>query len=505
MLRSAAVVGLALTLGTASAEDPPDVHEIETALDERGEATVTLTGRFYSLTAGRMSLVGSKIEFRYRGRPTGLGRGKCLKLSGKVFKEDAVWIFDVTELSVIPADADRLSAQKLELDALRKSGRAGDVQGLEMLAVRARALGEWYEDPQLDRLAAAWTAEARVWEVDNAMQAKDDVRLLEFSKRLFDEKGDKAEIARLRHAALAIRLGRLDAENLAAWEALAGEVAALLPGADTPLEAFDAVDLAAYAEDPLAAYQRAGESERGSFHRMMWVYLTMHVLERLAEAPGADLDALARRAATALPEHPQLAQRFQFGRLEQLAAEPDRLKRGKMLEVHRGLEQHDRSDLARTLAERWLAHERRGLAENDAEGRAVLADDYQDLLQDKATALVLYLEAIRLAPEHDRTQQGLTSLGYVEIAGQWRPKSSATLPPPEPDPSPPEEIKVGLTAQQVRAISRKPDRVSTTLNARKVREQWLFLGVSPLIVVFEGDAGMNNLRVTAVWNIHAPE
>src|SRR5262249_20148132 len=130
--------------------------------------------------------------------------------------------------------------------------------------------------------------------------------------------------------------------------------------------------------------------------------------------------ARADEAAEQLPERPDLptrlletaiaAARKELGTLRQ-----DEVRR--LAEVYRA--RLRRPDDARQVLRDWLELKRSKLSETDAEGRVALAGLYEDMVQDRVTAVALLRKAWDIDPSSRETAEAFRNRGFRKEKDRW--------------------------------------------------------------------------------------
>lgn len=158
------------------------------------------------------------------------------------------------------------------------------------------------------------------------------------------------------------------------------------------------------------------------------------------------------------------------------------MRKADMLERSRQLEQEGQKDRARDLRRRWLDEQRRGkLAADDAEGRISIGKLYESLVDDPATAAVLYQEALKIDPRAQSALDALTALGYKKVGDRWEAAAAAT-PATTPKSAPANDFEAvgslrGLPPAEVRArLGGPPSAVVRVATRGQIIEQWIYRG-----------------------------
>lgn len=439
-----------------------------------------------------------------RLRPDPPPRNRVFGVRGVLVREGDRWFCDVTALEPLPDDIDRLN------------------QGIAALAPRD------YET----RLVWARWAERRAKDFDDKV-LKDRARELEGdairieSQRPSSDPGQfalsLAERARSRNvdepepSALAHRAFRklaAEAKDGKALAALRERIEAFLPKASQPVS--DPADLtrweAPYANDPAEAYRMAPPEVRKTLDHKLWADTSERALLLQAEEDAGQAISLSETAETQLPDRPHVAMRLLELGLKSATANPLKLRQSEVEKLARLYREKLRApDRAQELLREWLnVRRQKSLRSTDAEGRLNLANQYESLLNDRDTAIVLLREAHKIDPESKEVAEAFRARDFKKNAkGEWvdsraRPMVSEN---PETEPEAPraslgKESLRGATEDEVRSrLGGKPNRVSRTASQGRAVEQWIYYnGTQVLYVNFARSAGESRPRVIAFYS-----
>jgi hypothetical protein len=353
------------------------------------------------------------------------------------------------------------------------------------------------EAPLLER-ARRLEGEAIQIEADERRgRVADPPRLwLELARRARQRAVPDPEPGALAHRALAARLSAARAAEGAGTEVLAAlikDIEEFFPASAAPVSAD--VDLAnwlgPYANDPAATYRIAPAPVRAALDHRLWADATQLGLERrMAAEPQRGLE-LARTAASRLADRPQVVERLFDQAIQDAARNLAALRQADVVELARVyreiLHQPDR---ARDLLRRWLEDQRNHrLSATDADGRVLLAQQYDALLgkSARATAVDLLRDAWRIDPQSREVAEALRRWGFRKVEDQWieSPQATAADSGETGDAAPPPAGAAattalrGLTPQEVRVrLGGKPDRIVRTATQGQLLEQWIYRGVN---------------------------
>jgi tetratricopeptide (TPR) repeat protein len=399
-----------------------------------------------------------------------------VRLQGKLHSSAGIWTIDVTALTYMPRDIDRLeqAVKSLSIDDYKNrlawarwaEYRAAEFND-EVLKLRARDLeaeATWIEADraELGDRAALWLALAN----------RSKGRLLE------------PEPSALAHRAFRARLAA--ARTAVDLDALAQEVIAFFPKAAKPAPPASLANVAAdYAEEPGQAYRRASNALRAVLDRRLLTDVIAKSLELQAAERPAQALALADEAQSKLPDRPEVANKLRANGLEAAVRDVASLRSDDVESLAKTFVQMGQPERAQDLKRRWLDDTRiNKLSSSDATGRVLLAGRYAELLDDRDTAKLLLLDALRIDPKYREAEDALRRLGFRKVDDAWlddSQRAEATSARPEEIPIPPPSgeggLLRGLTKGQVRAKLGVPNEVSRAAVQGMIVEQWIYKGV----------------------------
>ena len=135
---------------------------------------------------------------------------------------------------------------------------------------------------------------------------------------------------------------------------------------------------------------------------------------------------VADRAAALLPERPQLPAQLTEKAI-QLARQDLgslRLTEAKVLAAAYREKMNQPAEALKVLRD-WLKTKRDRLSSTDAEGRLLLAGLYEELLQDRVTAVELLRIGWRIDPSSKEIAEAFRSRGFRKVKDDWIESASA--------------------------------------------------------------------------------
>ncbi len=329
-------------------------------------------------------------------------------------------VCDVSTYEPLLSDPERLRKEVAGLPPRDIAGREDWVRWAEQREA------EYHKDSELLQEAHRVVGEVIRLEAEQTAN-KAPRRQLELAQRARTRQVPEPEPSALAHGAFRPLLK--DVSSAAEAETLAGQISAFFPAAqpvDSP------PDLASwearYKGDPTGVYRQAPAPIRAALDRRLVAdALEQSLTKKAAEHPNEAL-ALADQAAARISDRPEVAKGLKRQGLD--ATDVGALRLAEVQERARLYEQQGAPDQARNLLRRWLDDQRaHRLSPTDAEGRLLLAGQYEDLLGDQATAAALLQEAWKIDPEAPALTDAFRRRGFSLRNGQWMAPAQAEPPP----------------------------------------------------------------------------
>jgi tetratricopeptide (TPR) repeat protein len=479
-----AVAGSTRLLWAQTTPLPAEPAELERRADLIGR-TVEVDDHvtYYLPRAGgeddEIQLKRTNVMFRVprRLRPAVAPRLSAVVVRGVLNREGSRLVCKVTEITVVPSDRERLDRAVAELAPRDFESR--------------RKWAAWGERRALDFKDNALYKRAKEIEAD-AMRLKADLKRLgvdapqEWLAMAKDAKASQIpepEPSALAHRAFrAMLAGAKSASDL---RSLIQEIEGFFPQARTD-RATTGTNLATwdrpYASDPASAYRTAPAEIRKALDRRLWADAALRLLELQASSDfKAALEASDQAAAT-LPDRPEITERLTRKALELARQNLANLRLDEikaMAQLYR--ERLSQPTEALGFLRDWLKIKQGRLSDTDAEGPLGLAALYEDLLQDRTTAIELLKKAWKIDPNSKEIAEAFRNRGYRKSKDGW----VQSVPEPadktagaiasQPATGPASQGLRNLTADEVRSrIGGKPDRVNYIGSKGQMIEQWIY-------------------------------
>lgn len=421
--------------------------------------------------------------------PNAVARGTLRQVDGRL-------ICEVLSLDLQPNDVDRLNH---ELNRIRPD----DFAARRNWALWAERRGHDLNDPKLEAKGVALEGDA-LWG-EASRPGSDPIALA-------DAAAQRPIPREVREALYHRGFRRAVAQEAdpATLDDLARRVKAIFPRSVEPRSGV-APALKAD-DDPAAVFRGASEEDRTRLNRQLYADLVEKRLNARLAANPAMAVALVEEANRLLPDRPATADRFRQRGLAQAEQGVTAMRQADVEELARTFRDSGQPDRARHALEEWLGDRRKHrLSPNDAEGRVLLAANYEKLLGDRRTAGELLAEADRIDPASRSVADAFLRLGFRKgDAGWYDPTVTSPTAATQPD-SAPKGLESsdagnslrGLTQAQARLrMGGKPDRVVRSATQGIIVEQWIYrTGRSEQYIIFRIDAAATEPRVAASYSL----
>ncbi len=426
-----------------------------------------------------MRLKRTAVTFLVPGRlrPVAAPRIGAVRVRGVLKRDDSRLHCDVTAIEVVQNDRDRLERAIADLPPK-------DFASRQTWAAWAERRARDFKDNGLLKRAQAIESDALRIRADMKRLGVDAPQeWLAMAKDAKDRQLPEPEPSAQAHRAIRAMLAT--AKSIADYERLIREIETFFPNVRTDRESGSA-NLTQwerpYADDPAGAYRIAPQVIRKALNRRLWADATERWLELQA---GADIKSALEasdQAAQLLPERPELAERYTRKGLENAR----RNLAGIRLDDVKAMAQVYRERLhqpgdALNLLRDWLKTRQDRLSNTDAEGPVGLAVLYEELLQDRATAIELLRKAWKIDPSSQEIAEAFRNRGFRKSKDDWieavpeqTPKPIGNAVPSAPGAGRSQGLR-GLTAEEVGTrIGGKPDRVNYIGTKGQMIEQWIY-------------------------------
>lgn len=411
-------------------------------------------------------------------RPTGKNRTAAAVVRGVLRSEGTGLVCDVSGLTVVPADLERLERGVANL-------AAKDYETRKRWSRWALARADEFADEPLRNRARALDDEALRIEADLKTRGVDaPAQWLAMARDARARETPEPAASALAHRALRARLAA--AKTRADFESLRQDVMEFFPAAATD-RASAQVDLSRwltpYANDPDASYRSASATVRRALDRRLWA----DVMEQIKlHEPSPDLQAAAdgvQAVAALLPEKPDLPARLLKSAVAKARENLGGLRLADVRRLAELLRENlHEPDAAREILTTWLKMKRDRLSDTDAEGPLALAGLYEELVQDHVTAVELLRKAWKADPGSREVAQAFRIRGFRKVKDDWipddSPARSGSAPASGSNSGASSQSLRGLTADEVRRrLGGNPDHINYVGAQGQMIEQWQYLDI----------------------------
>jgi hypothetical protein len=412
------------------------------------------------------------VELRSRQAPDAAG----LRLHGVLKKEAGALVFDVSSMTQLPGDQERLRQGAAQL-------AAGDAEGRIAWARWARRRGTDFAEPALVEKAGALAAEAIRIESKRPGADVPDVNL-RLARKARDLGAPEPESSAFIHRAFRQRLsGSLAPTEL---EALTKEVESLLPlsRAPAPMPSDVAAWDGRYDKNPVDVYRTAPDPVRRALDRRLLLDVLQKRFERQIGEHPEEAIAIGSRIREQMPDRPAFATSIEAEALTRMS-DADHLKLMPLSELRtllKRFETRNEPKRVQDVTQRWLQQQRNRLRPTDAESRLALAELYESMLNDRVTSLELLRESFKLDSSSKETDKAFRRLGFRKVGDEWvdgksptgrvKPSGPAEAAPSRRDAT--AEPLQSMTRAEVRAQLGEPTSIARSASQGELLEQWVY-------------------------------
>ncbi len=495
------VFAVMLLAGTA-AYGQGEAESVEKFLGRRDQWTALVGARF--VLEGRVGVLSSQtlqfdrcdLTFRLKPGTPALPRDtRVVEVTGTLVRDGSRLVFEVDNLRRRDNDLETLRARRSRIDTTRP-------EAWFALAEWADGRGKFYDDSELRKRAEelreiGLTAESR------RLKPDDSAGLLELAKRAGAWNLEQGIGWRFAHDACRIELSRTRRDPANDGATVLAMVMKHLPGASTPLQPDDEPLRQAYEKNSAETYARADSDTRFKLHRALYIEVLLARIERDVQLDGSNGYAIAARISQQLPELEARAETYREKELAYLKGRVTTMSRDQLVGFARKLT--DRKDLAEAteVKKQWLRSREPAARIAGPTGLIQLADDYEQLLSDRQTALAVVEGVWNANPGSVEASAWLKDRGRVLDGNRWVPAAAASRPTEDRFAQAIQEGQVlaGMSGEQARAaMGARPSSVVRQASLGKVTELWIYR-TEGLVVTLTRDAGDRIARVKEVASL----
>ncbi|MDB5386323.1 MAG: hypothetical protein JWM11_1969 [Planctomycetaceae bacterium] len=430
----------------------------------------TVEGRRSIYDQSLIKLRNSTISFKPTGPLPVLDRRRItVRLTGTLQKEDGRYVFHVREVEDAPNDLEQYQARERDI----KKSVPQEWYGL---ADWVEARGKFYSDPVL--LDKARECRRKGFETERAkLPDNDPLAYIELASRTASLGISDSIRQDLIHEAFVIRRKSvLEKPEAVAEKQLLTDMERDLAGSKIPLPADDPALRQKYLANPDSVYEKASAEERKRLHRLLWSSLALTLLEKELAADYHNGFEIAARIDQELPEFHARAETYRDKVLEVRSKQVENLTRAEVLKLRQDFRDRQQVKLGDEAMESWLQWKKKRLKPDDIEGLVNLADQYEELLEQRQTKVRLLLEAVGQHPDAPELLEKLQKMGFRRDGSKWiseaeflaKPKSDVEKALLDGN------IVVGMTAAQVKQSLGVPMSTTRVVVVGQVNEIWSY-------------------------------
>jgi tetratricopeptide (TPR) repeat protein len=469
--------GTAVVVEPAELGKRQDLVGREVVVDDRVAYYVTRGGT----EDDELQLKRTPVTFRVprRLRPAAGSRNSSVVVRGILERDGSRLSCRITGLEVKPPDVERLKAAVDHLGPRDYATRRAWARWAERRAAE-------FKDDALMRRAKALDVEALRMEGETKRVAVDAPgEWLAMARDARRRKVPEPEPSAQAHRAFRARLAAAADAN--ALRALAREVEEFFPDAKgdqaaarTPLGGRERE----YLDDSAAGYRSAPAPIRKALDRRLWADVQYRLFDAEPISDLATAQSRSEQAAALLPERPDLPARLLEKGVAAVRRDLAGLRRDEvtaLTDVYRT--RMNRPDEALKVLREWLEAKKSRLSNTDAEGRVALAGLYEEMLEDRVTAVELLRKAWEIDPTSQETKEAFRNRGFRMARDEWveaEPQGGPARPGDTPNPGRPAasstQSLLGLTPEELREkLITKPSSRNYIATRGQLIEQRIYL------------------------------
>jgi hypothetical protein len=250
-----------------------------------------------------------------------------------------------------------------------------------------------------------------------------------------------------------------------------------LPGAEVPLKTIPQPLAASYAKSPQTAYESADAATRKTLHRLFYMEVAWRQINGTLKSDGSNGFEVAAEIERRLPEFHDRTEPLREKELTHRLRTIATATRAQAVELADLFRKRKAPRKAADALKQWVNAKEPKWRREGPSGLLNLADATQTLLNDKARAAQLLIEADKEDPNSEAVATRLQKLGYEKRNGIWGPAGAARIAPPNPLLQAVHNgtVVAGMTPMQVRRVmAGTPKTIHRAATSGTINEVWLF-------------------------------
>jgi len=464
--------------------------------------TQTLEGRISTFNSKSVRFRNCPIPFHFAGKIPKLDSTvQNVEVTGELSRESGRIIFMVKSLRKMPTDKEHFVREETKIDRAKP-------REWYALANWAKQRADFYKDEELTQKALA--AYKNGIDADyRQLRVKQPDSLLKLADRAQQYELDPLISEALRHEALVLEWQQLKKQKNPDRGALNSKLLKYFPTAKTPQKKDNPESRKAYLKNQNEVFQQADKQKRQPLVR--WFYselLLEEILNKLA-AGGSNGFEIAALIKKQLPERTDLIGQYQNMQLDFDFNRLDELPRQYVLDLSEEYKQRGNQKKAKQTLTNWLANRQKKLEANDADGRVGLARDLLEIVDDKATAEKVLLQAWKLNPKSTETAALLGRMGFMLQKDKWLTPKQVKEYRDDPIRKAIRNgtVVVGMNRAQVKKALGAPTQIGRSISGGKINELWIYGEASNqgLIIQLDRKQRSKEFKVVRVKNSQASQ
>lgn len=463
--------------------------------------TQTLEGRVSTSNSKSLRFRNCPIPFYYVGKVPKLNSSaENVEVTGALALENGRMIFHVKSLEEKPTDIEHFVREETKIDRAKP-------REWYALADWAKKRAAFYDDKELAQKALIAYKNG----IDAAYRqllVKEPESLLKLADQAQEYQLDPLFSDELRHEALVLNWQQLQKQKKPNYAPLISQVEKYFPKAKTPQKKGTQEEQKQYLDNQADVYRKADKVKRQALVR--WFYselLLENILKKLATggSNGFEVAALIKKQ---LPERTDLIDQYQNMQLDFDFNRIDELPRQYVLDLSQEYKQRGNQKKAKQTLTNWLENRQKKLDVNDADGRIGLARDLLEIVNDKATAEKVLLQAWSLNPKSTEVATLMGRMGFMQQKGKWLTQQEAREYRDDPIRKAIRNGTVieGMDRSQVKKALGAPTQIGRSISGGEINELWIYgeAGNQGLVIQLARSQRTKKFKVVRVKNSQAP-
>ncbi|WP_298865073.1 hypothetical protein [uncultured Gimesia sp.] len=461
--------------------------------------TQTLEGRISTFNSKSVRFRNCPIPFHFAGKTPKLDSTvQNVEVTGQLSLENGRIIFMVKSLQKKPSDREYFVREETKIDR-------ANPRDWYALADWAKQRAEFYDDKELTQQALAAYNNGIKAEY-RQMMVKQPKSILKLADRAQQYQLDPLFFEALRHEALVLDWQQLQKQKNPKYDTLSSQLLKDFPTAKTPQKKDNPEVRTQYLKNQIEVFQKADKLKRPGLVRWFYSELILgEILKKLATG-GSNGFEVAKLITKQLPERTDLVNQYQNMQLDFDFNRINELPRQYVLDLSQEYKQRGNKKKAKQTLTNWLSGRQKKLDANDADGRVGLARDFLEVLDDKASAEKLLLQAWNLNPKSTEATTLLGRMGFMLQNNKW-------LTPHEVKEYRDDPIRkairngtviAGMTRAQVKKSLGAPTQIGRCISGGEINELWIYGEATnqSFIIQLARKPRTKELKVVRIKNAH---